>query len=130
MQINVQGKGMELTNALRDYAIKKLNKIEHFFHNIQKVEIELEVNKIKEESKRQIARVTVWASGTAIHATEASGDMYASIDMIIDKLDHQMKKYKEKLIDERRRSSSKTKYFLRRIFTRRKPQETDIKPEE
>ncbi|MCX5749305.1 MAG: ribosome-associated translation inhibitor RaiA [Candidatus Saganbacteria bacterium] len=112
MQINISSKGTELSSALKDYAEKKLTKIEHFFHNIQKIEIELDVNKIKEETERQIAKVTVWASGTKLHATESSDNMYASIDMIIDKIDQQIKKFKDKLIHEKRRESAKTKQIL------------------
>lgn len=112
MQINIQAKGTELTGALKEYAEKKLQKIEHFFHNIQKIEIELEVNKIKEDAQRQMAKVTVWASGTAIHAKEATDNMYASIDMIIDKVDNQIKKYKEKLVHEKRRHSAKEKHLI------------------
>ena len=112
MQINMQGKNIELTDALKEYAQKKLNKVEHFFHNIQKIDIELEVDKIKEEAQRQIAKVSVFASGTVLHATEATGDMYASIDLIVDKIDHQIKKFKEKLIQERRRDSAKDKHNI------------------
>jgi len=112
MQINITSKGTELTAALKEYAEKKLQKIEHFFHNIQKIEIELDVNKIKEEAERQIAKVTVWASGTKLHATESTDNMYASIDLIIDKIDQQIKKFKDKLIHEKRRESAKTKQIL------------------
>ncbi len=121
MQINIQAKGTELTAALREYAEKKLQKIEHFFHNIQKIDIDLEVNKIKEEAERQIAKVTVWASGKTIHATEATSDMYSSIDLIIDKLDQQIKKFKEKLIDEKRRDSAKNKQILHETLLSNSP---------
>ena len=112
MQINIQAKGTELTAALKEYAEKKLQKFEHFFSNIQKVDIELEVDKIKEEAERQMAKVTVFASGTILHATEATENMYSSIDLIIDKIDTQIKKYKEKLVHEKRRESSKAKHHI------------------
>ena len=70
MQINYKGHGIEMTQALKDYSVKKLQKIEHFFHNIQKIDIELEFSKIREAAKSQIAKVTVWASGTKLHAFE------------------------------------------------------------
>lgn len=112
MQINIQGKGLELTDALKEYAQKKLSKIEHFFHNIQQIDIELEVNKIKEETQRQIAKVSVFASGTVLHASEATDNMYASIDLIIDKIDQQIKKFKDKLIHEKRREMAKAKHEI------------------
>lgn len=112
MQIKVKAKGLEITNALRDYVEKKMEKIEHFFHNIQKLEIELEIDKIKETSKSQVAKATVWASGVKLHATEATNNMYASIDLIIDKLDNQIKKFHDKLIFKKRRESAKEKHKI------------------
>lgn len=112
MQINIQGEGIELTEALRDYATKKLAKFEHFFHNIQKIDIDLEVDKIKEDMLKQVAKVTVFASGAVFHAKEASGNMYASIDGIVDKIDQQIKKFKEKMIDEKRREAAKSKHVF------------------
>ncbi len=112
MQINVSAKGTELTQALKDYAVKKLNKVEHFFGNIIKIDIELEVDKIREEAKSQIAKVNVLLSGAKLHAEEATADMYSSIDLIIDKLDQQIKKFKDKMIHEKRRESAKAKHML------------------
>lgn len=112
MQITYKGHGLEMTEALKDYSVKKLQKIEHFFHNIQKIDIELEFSKIRETAKNQIAKVTVWASGTKLHAVEETGDMYAAIDLVVDKIDHQIKKYKEKLVHEKRRESSKEKHHI------------------
>ena len=126
MQINIQGKGTELTQALKDYAMKKLNKIEHFFHNIQQIDIELEVDKIREDAQKQIAKVTVWASGKILHATEATGNMYSSIDLIMDKLEEQVKKFKDKLVHERRRESAKEKQKLHQAITLPEPSEPEL----
>lgn len=122
MQINIRGKGIELTEALKGYAQKKLQKVEHFFHNIQQIDIELEVDKIKEDIESQIAKATVWMSGKIVHATEASADMYASIDLLIDKLDKQVKKFKEKIVQEKRRESSKEKYMLHESLADTEPE--------
>ncbi len=116
MQLNIRGKGIELTESLKDYAQKKIHKVEHFFHNIQQIDIELEVDKIKEQVESQVAKATVWMSGKIVHATEASADMYASIDLLIDKLDKQVKKFKEKIVQEKRRESSKEKHILHEIL--------------
>lgn len=113
MQIKISGKGIEMTEALKQYVEKKIEKIEHFFNNIQEIHVELEVDKIREETKRQVAKATVWASGITLHATEAASSMYASIDMIIDNLDSQIKKFKDKLIHEKRRNSAKEKQITR-----------------
>ncbi|MFA5098166.1 MAG: ribosome-associated translation inhibitor RaiA [Candidatus Margulisiibacteriota bacterium] len=123
MQINYKGHGLEMTDALKDYAVKKLQKIEHFFHNVQQIDIELEFSKIREAAKNQIAKVTVWASGTKLHAIEETGDMYASIDLVVDKIDHQIKKFKEKLVHEKRRESSKEKHHIIENLDREQPAE-------
>lgn len=113
MQIKISAKGTEMTEALKQYVEKKIEKIEHFFNNIQEIHVELEVDKIREEAKRQVAKATVWASGAKLHATEATASLYSSIDLIIDNLDGQIKKFKDKLIHEKRRNSAKEKQILR-----------------
>ncbi len=124
MQINISAKNIELTDALKEYATKKLSKIEHFFQNIQRIDIELDVEKIKEDDQKQIAKANITVAGQIIHASEASESMYASIDLLIDKLDHQIKKHKDKLVHEKRRDSAKTKQLFHENLMTIEPEQT------
>ncbi len=93
MQINVTGHHVDITPALRDYVTNKLQKIERYFSNITNVHVILSVDKKfqqKAEARMHLARAEVFAE------SEAS-DMYAAIDLLIDKLDRQVLKHKEKM---------------------------------
>lgn len=97
MKVIVRGHQLGMTEALKEYAEKKLSKIEKFFDNIQKVQVELDYRPTKSEDKRNVAQVTLWVAGSIIRGEIASNDMYASIDKVFEKLEKQVVKHKEKL---------------------------------
>ncbi|NLX76732.1 MAG: ribosome-associated translation inhibitor RaiA [Clostridiaceae bacterium] len=92
MKFIVNGKNTEVSDALRERAIKKLSKIEKFFKADAECYITFEV-----EKSRHICEVTIVSRGLFIRAEETTNDMYASIDMVIDKLERQIRKNKTKL---------------------------------
>ncbi len=91
MKIIFKGKHIEVTDAMRNYIEKRLNKIERHFDHILEVIVTLSV-----EKNRQIVEATLQASRALIRAEEETDDMYASIDKVADKLERQIRKYKEK----------------------------------
>ncbi|MBI5698959.1 ribosome-associated translation inhibitor RaiA [Candidatus Saganbacteria bacterium] len=114
MEINIQGHGMELTEALRNYAFKKVSKLQEFFNNIQKAQVILDARNLDEFKRSQVCEVNMWLAGKkVIRASEAGQDMYASIDMVCAELEQQIKKHKEKHVKEVRRSAEKEKQFRR-----------------
>ncbi|MEM9302097.1 MAG: ribosome-associated translation inhibitor RaiA [Pseudomonadota bacterium] len=92
MHINVTGKNIDLTAPLRSYVESKFDRITRHFDNLIDVNVVLEV-----EKQTQHVEATVSAAGKAIHADAKDLDMYAAIDAMIDKLDRQVLKHKEKL---------------------------------
>lgn len=92
MKFNVNGKNVNVTDALKEKAIKKLGKIEKFFKSDAECNITFKV-----EKNRHICEVTIISTGLFIRAEETTNDMYASIDMVIDKLERQIRKNKTKL---------------------------------
>ena len=102
MNINVRTHHVDITKALKDYALKKMEKLEKYFDNIVDVDVELDISASSAEDARQIVSVIVKVPGNTIRATEASRDMYASIDMVFDKLGVQLKKHKDKLKDHKK----------------------------
>ncbi len=104
MQFVIKGKNLQLTQALKDYAEKKLASIKKYFDHIIEVDVTLSVKDSKDISKSKICEVTVWAKsiGTPIHGKKASEDLYASIDMVSEKIERQVKKFKEKKTSHRR----------------------------
>lgn len=99
MKISIEGKNIELTKALKDYVTEKLARIEHHFEQIIKtheVKVKLSVEKNPRITKNNVTEVTIFLDGKIIRSEQASEDMYASIDLVIDKLDRQIQKYKAK----------------------------------
>ncbi|WP_096636250.1 ribosome hibernation-promoting factor, HPF/YfiA family [Clostridium cochlearium] len=92
MKIRVTGKNIEVTNALRNVVEKKLEKLDKYF----KPDIEAQVT-LSVEKNRQIIEVTIPFNGVILRGEEANEDMYASIDLVIDKLERQIRKQKTKL---------------------------------
>lgn len=97
MNLAVTGHHVEVTDALKDYVSEKMDKLERHFDNITDIHVILSVEKL-----RQQAEATIDLTGTKIHAESESEDMYAAIDALIDKLDRQVIKHKEKLRDHHR----------------------------
>lgn len=92
MQINLTGRHLEITEPLKQFVDEKFSKLERHFEQINNVYVVLSVEKI-----RQIAEATVHVNGAEIFANSESEDMYAAIDLLIDKLDRQVIKHKEKM---------------------------------
>jgi putative sigma-54 modulation protein len=92
MQINLTGRHVEVTTALKDYVNGKFAKLERHFDHISNVHVILDVEKLVQK-----AEATLHVSGGEIFATSDHQDMYAAIDNLIDKLDRQVIKHKEKL---------------------------------
>jgi putative sigma-54 modulation protein len=93
MQINLTGHHVDITDSLRNFVHEKFQKLERHFDHITNVHVILSVEKL-----RQIAEAKVNVNGGELFANSESEDMYAAIDSLIDKLDRQVIKHKEKLI--------------------------------
>ncbi|MDH3509448.1 MAG: ribosome-associated translation inhibitor RaiA [Gammaproteobacteria bacterium] len=102
MQLNLTGRHVEITPALRDYLKNKLVRIERHFDNVTGIRCILTVDKLRHKAE---AKINV--SGNTLYADAIEEDMYAAIDGLVDKLDRQLKKYKEKLTDHRAKESNK-----------------------
>ncbi len=96
MQVNFTGHGLDVTPALRDYMTGKLEKIERHALKVTSMQVILGVEKLN-----QIAEAIIHVPGSEIHARAQSEDMYSAIDMLIDKLDRQVIKHKQKATDHR-----------------------------
>ncbi len=96
MRLQVKGKNVELSPALRDYAQKKLGKLEKHLNDSARVELELAAERNPSIGANQIAEATVWTKGPVLRARESSHDMKASIDLLVDKLERQAQRLRDK----------------------------------
>ncbi|MDX1403222.1 MAG: ribosome-associated translation inhibitor RaiA [Woeseiaceae bacterium] len=102
MQLSVTGHHVEVSPALKEYVVSKIEKIERHFDHVSDVHCILTVEKLRHK-----AEATVSVNGGTIYADATEEDMYAAIDGLVDKLDRQVKKHKEKLVDHHARDSNK-----------------------
>ena len=100
MQLHVKGKNLEVSDAIRSYAERKMSKLDKQMSKLARVEVELTVEKNPSIAENQVAEATVWLKGHTLRAREATRDMKASIDELSEKLLRQVK-------DERDRKASK-----------------------
>ena len=106
MRLLIQGKNIEITDSIRDYVEQKISKvINSFGGSTTKVTVDLSVPANIKGQTQQIAEVTVHTSGAVIRAQEKHETLYASIDLVADKIDRQLKRYRDK---RQRRAQPKT----------------------
>jgi len=101
MKLVIQGKNIEITDAIRDYVDQKIEKaVNHFQALTTEVDVHLSVARNPRINPNQTAEVTIYANGSVIRAEESSENLYASIDLVADKIARQLRKYKEKRNDK------------------------------
>ena len=102
MNLQITGHHVEITPAIRDYVVSKLDRINRHFENVIDVSVTLTVQKLDQKIE-----VNVHLSGKDIHVQCHDADMYAAIDGLADKLDRQIIKHKEKHKESRHAPAAK-----------------------
>ncbi|HEQ1858193.1 TPA: ribosome hibernation promoting factor [Providencia alcalifaciens] len=92
MEFQITGHNIEVTPAMREAVEKKLSKLEQLFDRINNIQVVLRVEKVQ-----KIAEATLQLNGAELHASAEDDDMYAALDLLLDKLSRQLTKHKEKL---------------------------------
>ena len=103
MRLQVKGKNVEVTPSIRDYAERKLGRLSKQLAEQTQVELELSEQRNPSIAENQVAEAIVFTKGPTLRAKEASRDMKASIDLLVDKLERQVKRYSERRRVEPRR---------------------------
>ena len=100
MQISLSGHHVEITDSLRNYVNEKIERLERHFDQALDIHVVLTVEKLRHK-----AEATMHISGGNLYADDVQEDMYAAIDGLVDKLDRQGKKHKEKMKDHRHKGA-------------------------
>ena len=101
MQINLSGHHVDITTPLREYVNSKMERLERHFDHVTDIHVVLGVEKLRHK-----AEATMHISGGDIFADSVEENMYAAIDALVDKLDRQLKKHKEKITNHHRGEGS------------------------
>lgn len=109
MKLVIHGKNIEITDSIREYVTQKIEKgVSHFQDLTLEVDVHLSVAKNPRNNLKQTAEVTIFANKTVIRAEESSENLYASIDLVADKIARQLRKYKEKRLAQKTSTRTKT----------------------
>jgi putative sigma-54 modulation protein len=96
MQVIVQGRNVQVTDRLREYVEDKVNRLDRYLGTITEARMELAIESTRSAEDRQVAQLTIRSKGVLLRSEERSGDMFTSVDMVMDKIKRQIDRYKSK----------------------------------
>jgi putative sigma-54 modulation protein len=99
MNLTISGHHLEVTPALRSYVTTKLDRITRHFDQLVDIKVLLSVENQKEKDRRQRAECNIHVKGNDMFAESSHEDLYAAVDELVDKLDRQVGRHKEKIKD-------------------------------
>jgi len=102
MQLNLTGHHVDVTPAMRDYVEEKLQKLQRHFEHVTGIHCILTFEKLRHKAEARVA-----LSGGQLFADAVEDDMYAAVDSLVDKLDRQIIRHKEKITDHHARHANK-----------------------
>ncbi len=96
-EVQVYARNMEVTDRIRDYAVKKVAKLERFLSGIEEARVDLNyVKSARSAEDRQVAQITIRGKGFILRSEERSSDIFAALDTALDRMQRQMERYKGK----------------------------------
>lgn len=107
MNLTISGHHLDVTPSLREYVLTKLDRVTRHFDQVVDINVLLTVEKLKEKERRQKAEVTLHTKGKDIFIESANEDMYAAIDELMDKLDRQVCRHKDRVQDHHHASAKR-----------------------
>jgi putative sigma-54 modulation protein len=110
MEILIHSRNMEVTDRLRDYVNKKTKRLDRYMPDIRELSVDLAEENTKSAVERYVAQITLRDErGTILRAEERTNDMFSSVDAVVDKLYHQIYRYRGKQRSNRR-SAEETEF--------------------
>jgi len=109
MRLVIHGKNIDITDGIRSYVTQKIERAASHFQNvINEIDVHLSVARNRSTAPKQTAEVTLFVNGSVIRAEESSENLYASIDLVADKIARKLRKLKEKRQDKARTKDDST----------------------
>jgi putative sigma-54 modulation protein len=106
MQLLVHGRNVEVTDWIRDYVNKKVGRLERYLNQVTDAHIELSHNATRAADDRFTAQLTFWSNGHILRAEESTADILVSIDATVEKMSQQIRRFKGRHFQNRRRQSA------------------------
>ncbi len=117
MRIIVNGRNLQLTKAIKDYVTEKFSRLDHHYDFIQEVHVFLSVEKNPSITHKHVAEATIHVNGAVVRVTERNDNLYASIDLLVDKVNRSLNKHKTKLLHRAKSGRSVHGESIRRAMT-------------
>ena len=108
MNLTISGHHLEVTPSLKEYVLTKLDRVTRHFDQVVDINVLLSVEKLKEKERRQRAEITLHVKGKDIFVEYAHEDLYAAIDQVMDMLDRQVCRHKDRLQNHHHASAKRT----------------------
>ncbi|MCD8503296.1 MAG: ribosome-associated translation inhibitor RaiA [Bacillaceae bacterium] len=109
MNFNIRGENIEVTPALRNYVEKKIGRLDRYFNTVPAAPVNVNMQVI---NNQQIIEITIPMPQLLLRAEESNADMYAAIDLVVEKLERQIRKHKTK-VNKKFRQDGSLKYMFR-----------------
>ena len=93
MKVMVNGRNIEVTDYMREYVTKKVDRLERYLPQIGEVRADLNQNMTRSADDRFTAQITIWANGQILRAEESTSDIFASVDATVDKISSHARRY-------------------------------------
>ncbi|MCX8517752.1 MAG: ribosome-associated translation inhibitor RaiA [Rhodoferax sp.] len=109
MNLTISGHHLEVSPALRSYVTNKMDRIMRHFDQVVDVKVLLSIEKQKEKERRQRAECSIHVKGNDLFAESSHHDLYAAVDELVDKLDRQVVRHKDRVQDHHHAASKRLK---------------------
>jgi putative sigma-54 modulation protein len=106
MQLLVHGRNIEVTDWIREYVDKKVGRLERYLNQVTEARIELSHNPTRSTDDRFTAQLTIWSNGHVLRAEESTADILVSVDAVVEKISQQIRRFKGRRYQNRRRQSA------------------------
>ncbi|MBM7642210.1 ribosome hibernation-promoting factor, HPF/YfiA family [Streptococcus loxodontisalivarius] len=109
IKYSIRGENIEVTEAIRDYVESKLGKVEKYFNSNQELDVRVNLKVYREKTAK--VEVTILLGSVTLRAEDVSQDMYGSIDLVVDKIERQIRKNKTKISKKHREKAPTGQVF-------------------
>lgn len=106
MQLIITGKNMEVSDWLDSYVRRKVGRLSRYLTDPAEARVELTEESTRNAQQRQVVQLTIFKNGTVMRAEERSADMTAAVDTVVDKLERQIERFKDKKVSKKKRAQA------------------------
>ncbi|HPD40744.1 MAG TPA: ribosome-associated translation inhibitor RaiA [Anaerolineae bacterium] len=101
MNVQIYNRNLELTERLSEYVESKVERLSRYLADIEDVRVDLSATNARDASRRMVAQITIRVPRSVLRAEERAGDVFSAFDAVMDKMERQIRRYKERKADHR-----------------------------